>query len=680
MTGLRRVGLTLTVLWLGWGAGLLAAQSEAAVEQLAPLLMAEDTRHFDADLFARAVGQPDPLVRRMALRAIGRIRDPAGEPLLIAALRDRDSTVVSEAAFALGQLDDSASAPALINRLADPALLLPPAVVEIITALTKIGGASGGSACASALGGGGLAADSARRQIAALACLREGWRLGRAAPLDELRPYLQSPDEGTRAAAFYTVGRLRNPADANQMLTGLRDANRSVRGAAARTLTASYADSARLDRATTARQLGQLASEDDPSVRVQSIRSLGTFQGVAVATYLVPQLEDAVPNVAVAAAQALGASGDTAGVRALVRVVDGKGPFGVRRAALISLARLGPAEFRARAAAWSGSADWRERSVAAEGWGAVTPLDAVKLNLALGDADSRVVGAALQAWSDGVEGPDPGLLRTARRLLASSDPVVRSLAADAVGRAADPGDLPALRQAWTAAARDSFPDAAFSALGAMQAIANSGESGHHAVQSSFIEVTARPKQYLLRRWAVDHWPELAEHWGSAEPMETSRSIQDYRELALRFLAVAGTDQLPHVIIETAKGPIELELLGPEAPLTVSNFLRLVDRHYFDNQRWHRVVPDFVAQSGDPRGDGWGGPGWSIRDEINPIRYGPYTVGMALSGPDTGGSQWFITLSPAPHLDGVYTVFGRVYAGQGVLLRLTQGDLITRIHR
>jgi cyclophilin family peptidyl-prolyl cis-trans isomerase len=93
-----------------------------------------------------------------------------------------------------------------------------------------------------------------------------------------------------------------------------------------------------------------------------------------------------------------------------------------------------------------------------------------------------------------------------------------------------------------------------------------------------------------------------------------------------------------------------------------------------------VVPNFVAQDGDPRGDGWGGPGWSIRDEINPIRYAASTVGMALSGPDTGGSQWFITLIPQPSLDGIYTVFGRVVDDQGTLIRLTQGDVIKSIHR
>jgi len=91
-----------------------------------------------------------------------------------------------------------------------------------------------------------------------------------------------------------------------------------------------------------------------------------------------------------------------------------------------------------------------------------------------------------------------------------------------------------------------------------------------------------------------------------------------------------------------------------------------------------VVPDFVIQDGDPRGDGNGGPGYAIRDEINPRRYGRGAVGMALSGPDTGGSQFFVTHSPQPHLDGVYTLFGQVIQGDDVLDRIVQGDRIRRI--
>jgi len=163
---------------------------------------------------------------------------------------------------------------------------------------------------------------------------------------------------------------------------------------------------------------------------------------------------------------------------------------------------------------------------------------------------------------------------------------------------------------------------------------------------------------------------------------TGRTLQDYRELARQFLVAPDSVARPHVLITTEqRGVLEVELFGPAAPLTVANFLRLVDRRFFDGNRWHRVVPNFVVQDGDPRGDGFGGPGGAIRDEINPIRYASKPMmGMALSGPDTGSSQWFINLSPQPHLDGTYTVFGRVVGNAAALARITQGDVIRTISR
>ena len=131
-------------------------------------------------------------------------------------------------------------------------------------------------------------------------------------------------------------------------------------------------------------------------------------------------------------------------------------------------------------------------------------------------------------------------------------------------------------------------------------------------------------------------------------------------------------------INTVRGPIRLELFGADAPITVWNFLSLARSGYYRNTRFHRVVPNFVAQDGDPRDDGNGGPGYAIRDEMNRHRYERGAVGMALSGPDPGGSQYFITHSPQPHLDGHYTVFGRVVRGYDVLDRIVQGDLITGI--
>ncbi|MGH7444926.1 MAG: peptidylprolyl isomerase, partial [Longimicrobiales bacterium] len=172
--------------------------------------------------------------------------------------------------------------------------------------------------------------------------------------------------------------------------------------------------------------------------------------------------------------------------------------------------------------------------------------------------------------------------------------------------------------------------------------------------------------------------ELGEEWAPVSPVATGRTFQDY-ERAMRTLmvpALAGAPA-PRVRIVTERGSIVLELTPLEAPLTVANFLALVNDGFYTGAdlRWHRVVPDFVLQDGDPRGDGNGGPGHAIRDEINRLRYDRGALGMALAGPDTGGSQFFITHSPQPHLDGGYTIFGRVAEGMAVADAVVQGDRI-----
>jgi cyclophilin family peptidyl-prolyl cis-trans isomerase len=133
------------------------------------------------------------------------------------------------------------------------------------------------------------------------------------------------------------------------------------------------------------------------------------------------------------------------------------------------------------------------------------------------------------------------------------------------------------------------------------------------------------------------------------------------------------------ILTTTKGTFTIEFLPEDAPLTVDNFIKLARGNYFNGLEVHRVVPNFVMQDGDPRGDGNGGPGWSIRCEINMVPYDRGAVGMALSGKDTGGSQWFVTHSPQPHLDGGYTVFGRVNeTDMKVVDRIVRGDKILSV--
>ena len=124
------------------------------------------------------------------------------------------------------------------------------------------------------------------------------------------------------------------------------------------------------------------------------------------------------------------------------------------------------------------------------------------------------------------------------------------------------------------------------------------------------------------------------------------------------------------VFETTKGRIVMELYPDEAPMTVNSFVYLIRHHYYDSIVFHRVIQDFMAQTGDPSGNGSGGPGYSFEDEFNEHRHNKKGVlSMANRGPATNGSQFFITFGPTPHLDGKHTVFGQVVEGQDVLDKL-----------
>jgi len=132
------------------------------------------------------------------------------------------------------------------------------------------------------------------------------------------------------------------------------------------------------------------------------------------------------------------------------------------------------------------------------------------------------------------------------------------------------------------------------------------------------------------------------------------------------------------IIETNKGNIELELFDKEAPNTVANFEKLAKEGFYDGLTFHRVIPNFVIQGGCPKGNGTGGPGYTIKCEINPHKHGAGALSMAHAGKDTGGSQFFITHSPQPHLDGVHTVFGKVIKGMDVVNKIKQSDVMNKV--
>ena len=136
----------------------------------------------------------------------------------------------------------------------------------------------------------------------------------------------------------------------------------------------------------------------------------------------------------------------------------------------------------------------------------------------------------------------------------------------------------------------------------------------------------------------------------------------------------------NVVISTTKGDIELALYPSKAPVTVANFLNLASRGYYQGITFHRVIPNFMIQGGDPTGTGMGGPGYSFEDEFSPdLRHdGPGVLSMANAGPGTNGSQFFITHVPTDWLNGKHTVFGKVTEGQSVVDSIKQGDTISGI--
>lgn len=133
-------------------------------------------------------------------------------------------------------------------------------------------------------------------------------------------------------------------------------------------------------------------------------------------------------------------------------------------------------------------------------------------------------------------------------------------------------------------------------------------------------------------------------------------------------------------IETNRGNIEVELHPQYAPKTVNNFVFLSREGFYDGVKFHRVISNFVIQGGDPTGTGSGGPGYRFEDETsgNPLKHGTGSLSMANAGPNTNGSQFFVTHSPQPHLDGKHTVFGTVIKGQDVVNAIRQGDLMKRV--
>ncbi len=694
-------------------ASAAATRGSVPDEIMLVIMRAEDERRWGAEL-ATLLTDKRAAVRVRAALAAGRIGDERAISTLSSLLaNDKNVSVRAMAAFALGETESAAAIDALLSALkrGDEATQVRARAVE---ALGKVGAAlpEKEEERRRAIGEGVLNALSLeaqpgmkRQREVVLEGITAALRLSPANAGPVIAGFLTDADARIRADAGNTLARLKAKDGGEQlraMLMGETDA--VARANAARALGAAENASAfevLLARSTT---------DADERVRVSALRSLGALKDTrAVAPLLqrgaalltayraargrgvaYPAELNELLEIAASLGRIMPNTGDlrvTEWLRELrdaQEVIDPETEIAFARTAPAAYLRERPFHKLADEATrtWL-FADWRRASSLAQGLkeiGGITAQAAGNGVIGL-QADAQLI---LRAMLDDARLPPlaaPDVLRALaalkpndlgevlRKQMSAQDVIVRATAAELLGELPpDEANAIALTESLSVASKDELNDAALAILDALarQKTARANDAIKTALDSS---------DYLLRRRAVAHLKENeAGDFSARLASVATRNMQpDYAR------ALARHNGRVRALVKTEKGEFTIELLPDDAPLTVDSFVQLARRGFFNGITFHRVVPNFVIQGGDPRGDGNGGPGYQIRCEINEVEYGRGAVGMALSGKDTGGSQWFVTHSPQPHLDGGYTVFGQVAEkDMRVVDGIARGDKILSI--
>ena len=687
--------------------------------KLLTIIRHEDERRWD-DQLKELLTNSDPKVRRRAALAAGRIGDEKAVPALTEILlQDRDNAVREMAAFALGEIEVPGGAFALVTALKDHDN---PARARTIEALGKVTAAMMPAAtraseqspdddrldqCKAAIVEAlrfELQRKPGRDRLTVLLGLTAVLRIRPDGVGSLLTKFLDDPDPSIVATALNTMARLRLK-DANERVGQLLNHNDPiVRANAARVIGAAEHKEA-FDAV-----LAKALNDPDLRVRVSAIRSLGTLKDARGTTPLLnrgkglltnarstklerpAELNEILEIVTVLGNLLKNSKSAEAmqwlrGVRSIVNAsapeveiamarvnpefyVTEEMKFGVG-----SLASIAPG-LREIATIKKTQPEVNKAAEFVPSWMHDVLTCSLQTTAVSPGANSKTqrvcpltalsVSPFLQAYA----AYQPADLRAVIvERLKDSDVVVRSTAAELLGeQAPSEANARVLIDALPRALRDKdSDDAAIATLNALakQKTAAANDAIKTALDSSNQLIRRRAVTLLKTNGAGD----FSDRIGTVQSRNT---VLDYRR------AIARIGKQVTATLVTSRGSFTIQFQPEDAPLTVDNFVQLAKRGYFNGQTIPRVVPNFVIQTGDPRGDQNGGPGYQIRCEINQALFERAAVGMALSGKDTGGSQWFVTHSPQPHLDGGYTVFGRVIRGMDVVDRIARGDVIKRV--
>ena len=609
----------------------LAPKAPSRLAAMRAIAIAEDERRFGDGELKRLLAHPDATVRRRAVLAVGRLQDSTTVPALTARVADASPYVREDAVFALGQVGHRSARPTL------EALLGPRTPIALrmlaVEALGKLGDKAATPRITGLLG----APEATLRGEAAIAL----WRLADSTAIDSLLRHHADPDPQVRWKVIYALEKIVDP-DRIVLPVALHanDPAWLVRAYTARTL-------GRQKSARATAYLLQMLTDATPAVVVNALRGLQFIADSTCASCLpdiAQTLGHADPYVRVSAATALAdrfawVSADSALQGAVTDSLAGRlaDPDAATRgaAARALIARTGTAAVTAVQPMLDDPSLYTRVAVLQ----ALATLPAARVVPLLSPrtATSHALFERMTAAEALGTLRAPEALALLRGGLADTSVLYVASAAAALAELGDSASVPALTRAYTERAQDADADARI------------------ALRDALRQLAGAPFADSLERAHV-------------KPPARASYATDFQQPS----PVRGA------ILHTTKGEIEWAFYREDAVQTVKNFVRLAERGYFDGLSVHRVVPNFVIQDGDPTGTGSGGPGYSIRCEYNQRRYEPGMVGMALSGKDTGGSQWFITHSPQPHLNGRYTIFAHVTRGMDVVERIVQGDRVTRV--